>query len=680
MSAPVHDTQPPGKGRLAEAATCLLVFVLSLLAYLRTMRPSFGWGDSSELITAAYHLGVGHSPGYPTWMLIAHPFSRLPIGDVAFRLNLLNALLAGLAVALLYLLFRWLSGSRIAALVGALSFAFSLTWWDVTTEAEVYTLHICLSAAILLVALRWRREPRAVALPVPEPADRWLFLGSWMVGLSLGNHALTTLVAVSLLYLVWAERGWRFFRGRRLAVCVGLFLLGLSVYAYVPLRALANPPPQLNNPRTLGDFWTHLTAPGAREAMFDSGLRLPLRRAVGYLLRLTLEFGHAGCALALVGLVVLWRRDRRLANWLLLLAALDLAYSSNFSIFDIYVYYLPLYLVLAAFISVGAGAALDLAARGMARLRPLGVRSTPTFQRGPAAALLLMVPFTLFAGRLPTVDRSGDWSPELFARAVFRQVEPGALIMADWWKIAPLGYLKHIEGERPDVTLSAAPSLHCEQAFLEVARADRLRRYPAVYFAEALTYRADLIRARFPVAPAGPLWRVYVKRPPADEVLAAREPLPRARFADRVGLVDVELEGIELRPGACLDFTVYWTPLEGYNGRPHTAIYLLEGRDGERVWQVSTTLGHGLYPADRWRPGEVVREPHRIYLPDAVPAGEYDLKVRVREQGCSAALPCEPNGLGAGGRDCLLARLTVGPWRPPSQRGRIPAVVALLRP
>ena len=49
--------------RGVDAAVCAGLFLISLLAYLRTMRPTFGWGDSSELITAAYYLGVGHSPG-----------------------------------------------------------------------------------------------------------------------------------------------------------------------------------------------------------------------------------------------------------------------------------------------------------------------------------------------------------------------------------------------------------------------------------------------------------------------------------------------------------------------------------------------------------------------------------------------------------------------------------------
>jgi len=114
--------------RGVDAAVCAALFLISLLAYLRTMRPTFGWGDSSELITAAYYLGVGHSPGYPTWLLLAYPFSHLPFGDVAFRVNFMTVLVGAVGVALLYLLYSKISGSRPAAVIAALTFALSATF------------------------------------------------------------------------------------------------------------------------------------------------------------------------------------------------------------------------------------------------------------------------------------------------------------------------------------------------------------------------------------------------------------------------------------------------------------------------------------------------------------------------------------------------------------------------
>ncbi len=673
MEAATHPSasqRPSASPRRLDAIACGCLFLISLLAYLRTMRPTFGWGDSSELITAAYYLGVGHSPGYPTWMLIMHPFSRIPIGDVAFRVNSATALLGALAVALLYLLYRTISGNRIAAFIAALTFAFAATFWDQTTEAEVYTLHVCLAAVIILILLAWRATNR----------DRWLLLLSWVIGISLGNHALTALMVPALLYLVWAEKGRRFFTLRRVAACAGLCLLGLSIYAYEPIRAMANPPPHLNNPHNLVEFWAQLTAPGARQSMFDRGWIVPLHRALIHTGRLGNEFTAFGCALALFGTGLLWRRDRKLAVFLVLICLFDIAYSVNFSIFDIYVYYLPLHLVWAGLIAVGITGVLALTGRAMSWLQHGPVSPTPYWRYGPAAALLMVLPLMQFTGNLHRVDGSQDYSSEMFAREVLEMAEPDSLMLADWWSIAPMGYLKYIEGERPDLIMFAAPSLYSEVGFLDFADEDFLRSYPAVYFVEMLTYRMSLLRKSTYMVPQGPVYRVFVDRPPPADVLADIPALPAVEFGDQIGLVEAVLPPGQLRPGESLPFTLYWTPLAGYEAKVLQAIFVLESQEGETVWLESNVLAHDLYPLEDWRPGEVLREEHRIYLPDPVPVGEYDLFVRVRERGTSKCFACDHPYLDRNPRDYRIARISVAPPRPASDEGRIPAVVAMLRP
>ena len=667
------EPQTTQRRRRLDAALAIGVGFVSLLAYLRTMRPTFGWGDSSELITAAYYLGVGHSPGYPTWMLLAHPFSRLPIGDVAFRVNFMTALCGAVAVALLYLVYARIARSRPAGVIAALTFAFSPTFWDQTTEAEVYTLHVCFAAIIILIGLAWRRTG----------SDRWLYLLSLLIGISLGNHALTALMIPALLYLVWAERGRRFLTLRRVGICFGLLLLSLSIYAYEPIRATANPPPHLNNPHSLTDMWDQLTAPGARASMFDRGLLVPLIRARNNIMQLLRKFTWPGCALALLGIGLLWRRDRRLAVFLLLIAFFDVAYAMNFSIFDIHIYYLPLHLVWAAFIAVGAAGILGFAGWLMSRIPASVVSPKPAWRYGPAAALLMALPAVLLFEYLPRVDGRQDYGSERFARAVFKQAEPNALVLADWWTIAPMGYLKYIEGQRDDLIMFAAPSIYADTDFLDFSQESFLRNYRVIYFVEMLTYRIDLLRKKYFLVPEGPVYRVYLDRPDPKTLLADVAAEPIARFGDRIGLVRAGLGKGPLRPGECVDFTLYWAPLPGFNRKVHTATLLLQRtKDGqvERIWQESNIIGHDLFPLDKWVPGQVLTEKHRIYLPEPVPSDTYELYVRVRERGESHYLDCDKHPAGGSARDCLIGRVRVEQASPPSpERGRMPAAVRLLR-
>ena len=71
---------------------------LALAVYLRTLAPTVMWYDMGEFATAAYVLGIAHNTGYPLLMLLGKLFTYLPLGDIAYRVNLLSAVCAALTV------------------------------------------------------------------------------------------------------------------------------------------------------------------------------------------------------------------------------------------------------------------------------------------------------------------------------------------------------------------------------------------------------------------------------------------------------------------------------------------------------------------------------------------------------------------------------------------------------
>ncbi len=82
----------------------LLILLISLTVYIVTLCPTVYVGDSGELITACFHLGVPHPPGYPLYCILGKVFTLLPFANIACRVNLASALLAALSVSFLYLL------------------------------------------------------------------------------------------------------------------------------------------------------------------------------------------------------------------------------------------------------------------------------------------------------------------------------------------------------------------------------------------------------------------------------------------------------------------------------------------------------------------------------------------------------------------------------------------------
>ncbi|MBL4637223.1 MAG: DUF2723 domain-containing protein, partial [Kofleriaceae bacterium] len=75
---------------------CLGLLVFSW--YALAASPGFFWFDSAELSASAAGLGSPHPTGFPLYILLGKLASLFPIGEIAFRLNILSAVCAALAV------------------------------------------------------------------------------------------------------------------------------------------------------------------------------------------------------------------------------------------------------------------------------------------------------------------------------------------------------------------------------------------------------------------------------------------------------------------------------------------------------------------------------------------------------------------------------------------------------
>src|SRR3989339_1781868 len=80
----------------------VIVFLVSLTVYLATVCPTVYVGDSGEMITAAFFLGIPHPPGYPLFCLLGKALSFLPLSTIAFRVNLEAVLFGALTVTILF--------------------------------------------------------------------------------------------------------------------------------------------------------------------------------------------------------------------------------------------------------------------------------------------------------------------------------------------------------------------------------------------------------------------------------------------------------------------------------------------------------------------------------------------------------------------------------------------------
>src|SRR5439155_14820017 len=175
-----------------------------------------------------------HPSGYPLYVLLAKPFTWLPIGSIAWRVNLFSAASDAAAAFLLALTVGELTDYVWAGVVAGALFAFSPTVWTYAAAAEVFALNNLLVALQLFVAARWWLTRDL----------RYVYATALAVGLGVSNHLTSGVTgAVILVGLLWHTReSWR----RLVAVLeLGAALLaGLLPYLMMPVAsALPVPSP-----------------------------------------------------------------------------------------------------------------------------------------------------------------------------------------------------------------------------------------------------------------------------------------------------------------------------------------------------------------------------------------------------------------------------------------------------
>jgi hypothetical protein len=577
----------------------LLLAILVGGVYLLTLGQHVGRADSFEFQVTVPRLGIAHPTGYPLFLLASKPFTWLPWGTVAARVNLATALFGVLAVVLLFALTRQLGGRRIPAVLAALAFAFAPTFWSQAVEAEVYTLHNLIVAAALLLMVDLLRAPAL--------ERRRLLALAALLGLGLANH-LTTLLLLPAAGLTLMFTAWRQHWDRRqwLRLLPRLLLAGalpLLLYLYLPLRwAAVN-----GEPMGLARFVDWVV--GGR---FQGALQLrawlddPARYTVVARLLLAEWQPAWPLVVALLGFIWLVQRQWRVALILLLTWLAFVFYALNYYVPDLNVFLLPAQLLLVLWWGLGLAALWSWLARRSGLLP------------ATAVALLLAAPlFVSAAGRWTQVDRSQPDKRVEWAGGVLAQSLPqGAAILADSESFPPLYYLQQAEGLRPDLYITVLP----DEAAYRAALGARLAAGQPVYLARFLPN----LEGQYHLRSAGPLLEVGT---------APWEALPAGSVRSELSFGPVQLRGYQLEPEAAVDadataLTLYWQAEEAIPEPLYVYIrWAGAGMTSQPIPPAGQHPAGNYYPTVAWKPGEFVSDFH--LLPRPVVTATRHLEIQV---------------------------------------------------
>ncbi len=613
---------------------------LSLLVYVITLAPSVLFADGGEFQFVPWLPGIAHPTGYPLYTLLGWLFSHLlPLGEVAWRLNLFSAVTGALAVGAVFAAAftlnarLWPQAAGAARLAGAgvaaLTFAFSRTFWSQAVIAEVYSLHALLVALITGQILRLPPPKSPAAIPR-------LRLPALLLGLSLTHHSTSVLLFPAVGLYLWLGKYRPSLKQAAQLLLIGA-LPGL-LYLYLPLIAPHVPYARLllnaNRALTLynntpAGFWAHITG-----SVFVAGVQpaaLGWERAALSLTFLRGQVGWVGAILAGAGLFHLRKNRPALA--------LTVAGFAGFFIFnliyfigDIYVLFIPCWLILSLWIGVGwqglAGrAAEDFIRRKQARLpdSPIFSAATRRLERRLGRLLTvglvsvgLLLPLTLLTTRFTEVDQRGNTIARQMWQEIMAQPLPADAILLsnDRNEMMPMWYYQYVAGQQPG-RLGLFPLITPDPDMQNVGRAldaalDSGRPVYLIKPMPGLALKADL-------TPLPPL--------PHAQLVRARPITQTATQPTNLTFNDeLRLTGLNWRQTKnALSVTLFWQPKTTPRQNYTSYIHLLD-ETGAAVSQSDHQPGGVFYPSSLWSAGETLRDTHTLALPPNLAAGRYTLR------------------------------------------------------
>jgi hypothetical protein len=497
MPTAASETLRPSYRAAAVTAAAILAL------YVVTLAPTTAMWDASEYITAAYTLGIPHPPGNPLFVLLGRVASLLPVGNVAWRVNLLAAVCSALAAGIWFLvaervLAQWIevpwvrrTGAVLAAVLSATAFT---VWNQSVVNEKVYTVSLAFFAVVSWLTVLWCDDPDG------RRADRILVLIAYLIGLGYTNHPAGFLVGPAVAAAVLVRRPRTLLRWRLIAGAVIALGFGLTPFAFEPIRAAYHPALNEGDPTgckngigfacTFSDTTVHRLMANVNRVQYGKpelkDRQAPPAAQIGmwwlYFKWQWLRDPHNTqsamqdvlallfLALGIAGGVVHYRRDRA-SFWffgpLIATVTVALVFYMNFKygasqspeLTDV-----PRevrdrdYFYLWSYSAWSVWAALGL----VAMWRFLAERAGPTPRWSTTAPVLLLGAIPL-VGNFRAASRAGEWATREWARDVLNSVEPyGILITGGDNDTFPLWYAQEVEGVRPDVTVAVTSLLNTD--------------------------------------------------------------------------------------------------------------------------------------------------------------------------------------------------------------------------
>ena len=489
------------------------VFLSSFAFYVFTLAPTVIWGDNASYALSAVKMNLGISAdSHPLFIILAHFFNYLPF-EPAYSLNLLSAVTSSLAVLIVYLIVREMTGSMASAIIGAISLCVSHAFWLHAVIGRIYGFNAFFVLVLVLILLKWREE---------HTNNRFLYLAAFLFGLGLSNHLIMALTIIGFFFFIAAINYRVFLSLKVLLTGVGCFLAGSSILAYLFILKLVAG-------RPVTSMMDVATGGGLKKAMLEISPKI-FRDIFMYFSYLFYQFPVIGFSLIFIGIFALFRKDRIVAIFLLLLIGVNafffLSFGPGIERTTKYTFYISDYAVFSILIGYGSMTFINylknkgyslikLSSIGMALiiLLPLFLYNiTPYASRALRIDLLhaRTIPYRDNNTYFLNPSKRGYTGAARYAEEALHTASPNSIVIADFTPLSVLRYYQVVKGVRNDVSIILSGQFEQNIPYKTVVANYGKR---DIYLADMENgyYRIYELRDKYDFVPAGILYKIIGK-------------------------------------------------------------------------------------------------------------------------------------------------------------------------
>ncbi len=414
-----------------------IVFIVLAVYYFVNRHPGLAFIDSGELALCADVFGVPHPTGYPLYLILSVPATFFYTRPIVAVTILSGVIMAFAGMAFFYFMEdirRLLSDNHPQSFIVAMAMTFALFLAPVVAEQgttnEVYGLAFLIGLLILFAMFR------TLTAEDTRGREQYLILVWYLQGLAMCDHmnAIQFLPALAILTVVHLRRQ---FSWKTIAAIIPAFVIPLTLYAVLPIRASATPPPVANwgDVVTWPNFYRHVSGWQFKVWLFSEGPGQLWINAKNFLSILWHQYPWPVFLLLPFGVVAVFRKSALFGVILTVTMTANIILGINYTIPDIDSYYLQTIATIMLFVFAGL-----IWLGSLIRARYII----------PAFAVLLLAWQAIAVWQ---ANYKGDYTlPEDYARNIMHSADYGAVVVSEIWDHQDQAfYLQQAEYNRPDL-------------------------------------------------------------------------------------------------------------------------------------------------------------------------------------------------------------------------------------